>query len=100
MGVEAEIGRILMPRGDAVGTGFFDEEGSIVDQNVGTNQILDCVENSGMPRQFGGPRKPYVELAGVYRRRRRERCPKFGLIGFERGPVIRRFHGCQRGLRR
>ena len=58
--IEAEIGRVLVPRGKGRALRLLDEEGRGIDQDVGPDHALDRVEDPRMTRQPVEPRQEHI----------------------------------------
>ncbi len=65
MGIESEIGRVLVPGRDRVGMGILDEEGAGEHQDVGAEQRLHDVENARILDQLAHPGQADMELAPI-----------------------------------
>ena len=55
IGHEAEIGRVLVPSGKRRAVRLLDEPGRGIDQDVGSDQAFDRVEDAGMTNQRVDP---------------------------------------------
>ncbi len=92
-GTETPIGGVLMPRHETGIARFLDEEAGIPAQDIRTQQILDGIEDFGMPDHLVDPGKEHVAAMAHLGL---DRAAAAGFIILELAAKVGHFAGAQR----